>query len=219
MLIPSPYESSVFNSTWDVNRTDGSATYTLSQRRFFGYYVEGGASSDPSDIFVLPGETSPTILLAAETKVLTCQPRSVLYDLNMTYIKGFQNVKYSTSNSRPLRLFGNGMFLAMDTNSTHGQSPTLLGKDYPQWPDKLKNTLDEWSVFAPLDAMMQNMEYTWNITSPLQFDKSAGEFKLANGTTVKLQAVGLSDVMGYDSRFLPFLALKLRELIHRSRWE
>lgn len=194
MALPSPYETTVFNSTWDGVEGNQTCTYVLSQRQYFGYYVElNGTVKSGDDIFVLQGEQDKetrNITFVAQDTVLNCSTQSVLYKLNITYVKGVQQVIFNMSDLQPYTLADHGKFQAFDSNDTANQDPTLWGQNFTQWPQTLKSTLENWNVYAPLDALMRNMEYHWNLKTPvLRDEKPYTNFTLPNGTTVELYSL------------------------------
>ena len=126
---PGPPQSSlaaqVFLSTWDSDRL----IYSKEQHNISSY-----------ETYISPGNvTEWTAFTAAEMQV--CEPLSVLYDINVTFPRGIQNISYTSSDAKPLM-----------TNSyidTEYQGPTIL---YPETAEA--NVLEEWyqelSIFLPL---------------------------------------------------------------------
>jgi len=58
--------------------------------------------------------------------------------------------------------------------------------DYTGGYRELRKHLDAWSVFAPLDAMLRDMEYIYEVRER-GVNEPAGDFQFDNGTRVNLQ--------------------------------
>ncbi|KAF2275424.1 uncharacterized protein EI97DRAFT_434264 [Westerdykella ornata] len=185
----------IFNTTWDSNHT-----FVKSVHRYVGYFTESNHSNFVGDIFHLPDEEAPKTFLAIEQTQLRCDTFSMLYNLNISYERGVQQIKYSLTDAQPLQL--RKRFFAY-SKPGRLDLPDISGKDFAQWPEVMKKLLESWSVFAIVDALLLNMKYSWINQIGPEFANNAstsiGEWKLDNGTVVKLAGVTTSDILGKNS--------------------
>ncbi|KAF2652967.1 hypothetical protein K491DRAFT_780657 [Lophiostoma macrostomum CBS 122681] len=201
---PRPIDTTVFSTTWNNNDS-----FTLSQERFLGWFF--------------PDSTQDTVARISEVRTLSCQPQSALYDLNISYVKGVQQSSYSIKDVQPFGLEDNGCFFvtnppestpaSCNTNATTGSMFAVANISLAT----LKRTLESWNEFAPLDAMLQNMQYNYSVSNTLT-SLPAGEFVLENGTAVPLLTIQElpSDAASSPARGLPLPSIPLQDSIFNT---
>lgn len=171
------FNATVFSTTWNKNDS-----FNLVQERFLGYFTTKLNS------------THNTVGRISEFRTLSCQPQSALYNLNIFYVKGVQQSSFSIKDIKPFNLDRNGCFWVFDppdytaaSCNTDADSGIISAAQNISLGD-LKRTLESWNVFAPLDAMLQDMQYNYTISiAPLIVP--AGNFTLENGTVVTLKEI------------------------------
>jgi hypothetical protein len=179
-----PFDTTVFSAIWNKNDS-----FTLSQERFLGYFI-----ADPSQDML--GQV-------LEVRTLTCKPRIASYNLSISHVKGVQHSSYTLKDVQPFHLEDNGCFFvsnppsyipaSCNTDATTGDMVAVQNISLAQ----LKSTLESWNVFAPLDAMLQNMQYNFSVSS-LYVGSPVGDFTLENGTTVPLKEI--QEIPSQDSK-------------------
>jgi hypothetical protein len=108
-------------------------------------------------------------------------------------VKGVQQSSFSIKDVEPFRLEANGCFFvsnpprSIPASCNTDATGTMFAVQNISLGD-LKRTLESWNVFAPLDAMLQNMQYNYTVPSQLSA-LSAGDFTLENGTTIALYKI------------------------------
>ena len=118
-----------------------------------------------------------------------------------TVCKRHSECRFSTTDRQELLLVDDGCFLGnpANTRSYPLSCNTLHASKYDLWHynmsfghgdytggyRELRKHLDAWSVFAPLDVVLRNMEYIYEVWE-LGVNEPAGEFQFDNGTSVNL---------------------------------
>lgn len=172
-----PFNTTAFFTTWNKNDT-----FSLFQERYIGFFAPN---------FSIYHRTE--ILRVSEIKTLNCKPQSALFNLNISYVRGIQHASFSVKDVKPFRLEENGCFFVYGRSVFIPASCNIDRRGRMTAAQNislgsLKRTLESWNVFAPLDAMLRNMQYNFTIGSSVS-SGSAGNFTLDNGTIIGLQRI------------------------------
>ena len=109
----------------------------------------------------VPWESNSTVTYMGSQNVLNCQPVSTIYDLTFTYNKTGRYITYTKHDSR---LFQPDLGLDLpypwlDSDGNFVPDPPVNGPEMKVLGNKLKDSLDNWNMWALLDAAVQSMEY------------------------------------------------------------
>ncbi|KAH7380144.1 hypothetical protein BKA66DRAFT_609988 [Pyrenochaeta sp. MPI-SDFR-AT-0127] len=160
----------VFNSTW--NR---ESSLTITQTEQFGWYPMANYTSPLNATFTFP----------IQTKALDCNPISVQYNVDISYVKGIRDIQYTRKDPQPLN-FTDMAWYTFPWSETRKANITDVPVDTPEfkaWEAKVKEDISTWNMFALLDASMPSLEYNWNQTGKFWVKKT--NFTLSNGTQVE----------------------------------
>lgn len=138
--------------------------YNLTTVRYNGWFSEG------SDPWV---ELNRSVYLAAQQRVLSCHGVSKKYSLEVSFINGLQNVRYSLSDTRPLR--------ALSPHVSENGSINGLQLE-------LNASLETWDQFAIVDALLASMGIMW-LTDLDDAGENSGTWRLDNETVVNLASL------------------------------
>ncbi|KAF2745377.1 hypothetical protein M011DRAFT_479202 [Sporormia fimetaria CBS 119925] len=165
------FQPNVFESLWDNDHT-----YTLTTRRFFGYYVDAPLDYSDTNYYELVRLKDRRFFFATEETNLTCETLSVLYDVDVTYVNGRQQLGYSMSDAQPLSL-GSNQFDVSNSGPTESGSAA--------WREKLKSGLENWSVFSLADAPLRLLNYSLALEYEAR-DGIAGQWRRENGSVTDI---------------------------------
>ncbi|KAH7074435.1 hypothetical protein BKA63DRAFT_595919 [Paraphoma chrysanthemicola] len=184
----------VFNGTWVYHGSfdDDGTSFERTYSRAVGYFPVPEKTIETCNNHGCSYSEVPlpdtTVTMIFENQVMRCDAYTALYQANIKYGRGLQQVTYTTGAEEKLqfRKFTQFEWNATDSGSTQPDDTQV----YKDWAAKLPEWYHKANSQAILESVGLHLGYIWSRRFHPTFAGGAvGNYRLANGTVVNIGGV------------------------------